>query len=81
MAGQQTATTMTAIRSGAVTRAEAADAFLSPPREASPNTRLLVPSSQIRSSTRANATVPRLTDGQNKRAPQANPGASPRVAR
>ncbi|MGD0704653.1 MAG: hypothetical protein ABSA02_32775 [Trebonia sp.] len=31
----------------------------------------LASSSRIRSSTRANATVPPLTDGQNKRAPQA----------
>jgi len=39
MAGQQTGTTVTAIRGGAVTVAEAADAFLSSPRPASPNTR------------------------------------------
>ena len=39
MAGQQAGTTVTAIRGGAVTLAEAADAFLSSPRAASPNTR------------------------------------------
>jgi len=39
MAGQQAGTAMTAIRGGAVTLAEAADAFLSSPRVGSPNTR------------------------------------------
>jgi integrase len=39
MAGQRTDTTVTAIRGGAVTVAEAADAFLSSPRVGSPNTR------------------------------------------
>ena len=39
MAGQRTSTTVTGIRGGAVTLAEAADAFLSSPRAASPNTR------------------------------------------
>jgi hypothetical protein len=39
MAGQQAGTAVTAIRGGAVTVAEAADAFLSSPRAASPNTR------------------------------------------
>ena len=39
MAGQWTGTTVTGIRGGAVTLAEAADAFLSSPRAASPNTR------------------------------------------
>jgi hypothetical protein len=39
MARQQTGTTVTAIRGGAATLAEAADAFLSSPRAASPNTR------------------------------------------
>jgi hypothetical protein len=39
MAGQQAGADVTAIRGGAVTLAEAADAFLSSPRAASPNTR------------------------------------------
>ena len=39
MAGQQAGTDVTAIRGGAVTVAEAADAFLSSPRADSPNTR------------------------------------------
>ncbi len=39
MAGQQAGTAVTAIRGGAVTLAEAADAFLSSPRADSPNTR------------------------------------------
>ena len=39
MAGQQAGTGVTAIRGGAVTLAEAADAFLSSPRVGSPNTR------------------------------------------
>jgi len=39
MAGQQAGTSVTAIRGGAVTLAEAADAFLSSPRAGSPNTR------------------------------------------
>jgi hypothetical protein len=39
MATQRTSTTVTAIHGGAVTLAEAADAFLSSPRVASPNTR------------------------------------------
>jgi integrase len=39
MTGQQAGTAVTAIRGGAVTLAEAADAFLSSPRAASPNTR------------------------------------------
>ena len=39
MAGQQAGTAVTAIRGGAVTVTEAADAFLSSPRAASPNTR------------------------------------------
>jgi integrase len=39
MAGQRTGTTVTAIRGGTVTLAEAADAFLSSPRADSPNTR------------------------------------------
>jgi integrase len=39
MAGQQTGTAVTLIRGGTVTIAEAADAFLSSPRAASPNTR------------------------------------------
>ena len=39
MAGQQAGTNVTGIRGGAVTLAEAADAFLSSPRAASPNTR------------------------------------------
>ncbi len=39
MAGQRAGTTVTGIRGGAVTVAEAADAFLSSPRAASPNTR------------------------------------------
>ena len=39
MAGQQAGTSVTGIRGGAVTLAEAADAFLSSPRVASPNTR------------------------------------------
>ena len=39
MAGQRTGAALAAIRGGAVTLAEAADAFLSSPRAASPNTR------------------------------------------
>jgi hypothetical protein len=39
MAGQQAGTNLTGIRGGAVTLAEAADAFLSSPRTGSPNTR------------------------------------------
>ena len=39
MAGQQEGAAVTAIRGGTVTLAEAADAFLSSPRAASPNTR------------------------------------------
>ena len=39
MAGQQAGAAVTAIWGGAVTLAEAADAFLSSPRAASPNTR------------------------------------------
>ncbi len=39
MAGQRTSTTPAGIRGGTVTLAEAADAFLSSPRVASPNTR------------------------------------------
>ena len=39
MAGQQAGTSVTGIRRGNVTLAEAADAFLSSPRAASPNTR------------------------------------------
>ena len=39
MAGQQAGTAVTAIQGGTVTVAEAADAFLSSPRAASPNTR------------------------------------------
>ena len=39
MARQRTGTTVTAIRGDAITLADAADAFLSSPRVASPNTR------------------------------------------